>query len=54
MYTEEQLDLAIEKLIDSWDLDDLISYAKNELTDYYRSCAEDEEIELFISEMNEC
>jgi len=46
--TQAQVDELIEKIIDSWDMDDLVSYASDRLESYLTSYTDEE----FMAEWN--
>tara|TARA_Y100000401_G_C8321715_1_gene225682 strand:- start:186 stop:362 length:177 start_codon:yes stop_codon:yes gene_type:complete len=51
-YTQEQIIDACIHEIDSWDMETLVNYAYDNLTDYYLDFADAEEVELFIQGEN--
>ena len=46
---EEQLEEAVTRCVDSWDMDTLMIFAINEMFDYYVS-ADEETVKHFIAE----
>jgi len=50
MYREEELEAAIEKYVDSLDINGLIDYVTHDLTQCYR-CGDSDIIDEFIEQM---
>jgi len=46
---EDRLELAVERCVDSWDIDTLMNFAMDEMFDYYVS-ADEETVKQFIKE----
>ena len=50
-YTEEQIEKAVDKMIDKWDMDTLVNFAYDDRVNYYLGDnVSDEEIELLMEE----
>jgi len=50
-YTDEQIEKAVDKMIDRWDMDTLVNFAYDDRVNYYLgNNVSDEEIELLIEE----
>ena len=50
-YTDEQIEKAIDKMIDRWDMDTLVNFVYDDRVNYYLgNSVSDEEIELLIEE----
>ena len=50
-YTDEQIEKAVDKMIDRWDMDTLVNFAYDDRVNYYLgNSVSDEEIELLIEE----
>ena len=50
-YTDEQIEKAVDKMIDSWDMDTLVNFAYDNSVNYYLgNSVSYEEIELLIEE----
>jgi len=46
---EEKLEAAVERCVDSWDIDTLMNFAMDEMFEYYVS-ADEETVKQFIQE----
>tara|TARA_R110000751_G_scaffold11123_2_gene39818 strand:+ start:227 stop:400 length:174 start_codon:yes stop_codon:yes gene_type:complete len=49
-YVDEQIEKAIDNLIDSWDIDTLINFAYEDRLHYYLHDADKSELNLLMSE----
>jgi hypothetical protein len=50
IYSDEQIQGAIENLIDSWDWNDLRQYIIDERMDYYCGTADNDEIDMLMED----
>ena len=50
IYSDEQIQGAIENLIDSWDWNDLRQYIIDERMDYYCGNADNDEIDMLMED----
>ena len=53
MTRDEQLEAAVERLIDAWDTDALVNYARGSLIDYYLKKADTEEQDLLLEQFDD-
>ena len=47
-YTEDQIVEAVAKYVESWDMDTLVGYAQEQLTEYFLKSAYAEELHEFM------
>ena len=52
-YTDEQIEKAVDNLIDSWDIDTLINSAYDDRLHYYLHNADQEEVSELLQEFGE-
>ena len=52
-YTDEQIEKAVDNLIDSWDMDTLINSAYDDWLHYYLHNADQEEVSELLQEFGE-
>ena len=53
MTHKEKIERAVEKLVDSWDLDTLMDFVVEDREDYYLNLADKEEVECLLQEFGE-
>ena len=49
-YTEEQIEKAVDNLIDSWDIDTLVNFAYDDRLHYFLHSADQEEIKMLVQD----
>ncbi len=50
-HLEDKLEAAVMNYVDGLPLDSLIEWVTNDVWQYYRKCADEEEVKTFIEEM---
>ena len=53
MTFEEKVELLARKIVDCWDLDDLVSYAVQEMEYFYNRNVSEEEVDALLAEYNQ-
>ena len=49
-YTDEQIEKAVDNLIDSWDIDSLINFAYDDRLHYFLHDADQNETEMLVQD----
>ena len=49
-YTDEQIEKAVNNLIDGWDMDSLINFAYDDRLHYFLHSADQEEIKMLVQD----